>query len=116
MEVRTCGATGRSHLADDLPGCDQVSIFDQDLRQVKVHRVEAQAVIDEDSPAGENMIHRNTDDSVIRRCDIGPHRRADILSIVGIARRAVHDPHAAKNAGALAMDRLYEVAVPEFQS
>ena len=47
MEMRAGGAAGRPDLADDLPRCDQISIFDQNLRQVKVHRVEAQAVIDE---------------------------------------------------------------------
>ena len=112
MEVRAGGAAGRSDLADDLSRCDQVPVFDQNLRQVKVHRVEAQAVIDEDTLAGENMIDGDADNPIVRRRDIGPHRRADIFSIVRIARLAIHDPHAAENAGALAVHRLHEVAVP----
>ena len=45
-----CGPVAKAvapRFADDLPRCDRVSVFDQNLRQVKVHRVEAQAVIDD---------------------------------------------------------------------
>ena len=112
MEMRAGGAAGRPYLADDLPRCDQVSVFDQHFRQMEIHRIEPQAVIDKDAFAGKNMIDGDADNPIIRRRDIGPHRRADILSIVRIARLAVHDPHAAENAGALAIHRFHEVAVP----
>ena len=69
-------------------------------------------MIDEDAFAGENMIDGDANDPIICRCDIGTQRRADILSIVRVARLAVHDPYAAEDAGALAIYRLHEVAVP----
>ena len=112
MEMRAGGAAGRPYLADDLPRCDQVTVFDQHLRQVEIHRIEPQAVIDEDAFAGKDVIHGQAHHTVIAGCNIGPHRRADILSIVRIARFAIHDPHAAENAGALPVYRLHEAAVP----
>ena len=59
------------------------------------------------------MIDGDADNPIIRRGDIGPQWRADILSIVRIARLTVHDPHTAENAGALAIHWLQEVTVPE---
>src|SRR5438874_11261782 len=73
-------------------------------------------MVDEDAFTGENMIDGDADNPVVCGGDIGPQGRADILSIVRIARLAVHNPHAAENAGALAVHRLHEVVAPQLQT
>ena len=99
MKMRACSAAGRSYLADDLPRGNQVSVFDQYLRQVEIHRIESEAMVDKDAFAGENMIHGDADNPVVCGGDLGPQRRADILSVVRIARLAIHDSHAAERQG-----------------
>ena len=41
-------------------------------------------MIDEDAFAGENMIDGDANNPVIRRCNIGSQRRADILPLCGL--------------------------------
>ena len=58
------------------------------------------------------MIDDEPHHSIIRRGDGGAQRSADVFTVVRIPRLAVHDSHAAEDAGSFAAHRLHETRLP----
>jgi len=98
--------------ADDLSCFHKIAVLDEHLRQMKIHAVEAQSMIDEDSLAREHMINCEPHHAVIGGGHVRPQRGPDVFAVVRISRLTVHDPDAAEDAGTLSAHWFDETAMP----
>ena len=71
MQVRAGRAAGGAHLPNDLPSSYELTFHHGNLRQMEVHRMEAQPVIDKDSFAREEVVDGQPDNPIVGRKHVG---------------------------------------------
>src|SRR5919108_1429657 len=92
MKVRSADTPRHSRQSDHIAFLHFVSFGHFEFRKMKVHCVQASAMIDHQAVPAEEKIAHESDSTTIAGENFGPLRHSEIHSGMGGARRSVDDP------------------------